>query len=476
MAYDLNCRLVTYRAYEDIMYKICHNPKNIFSVYKEPSLGITRCGFDIEHYRIGDGPIRMVYAAGLHGNDFIGVDFIIDLMNNIALGNESFKEFDPNIYTIDFIPVLNPEGFFTATYAVDSVTNKMNFEDFNKFAAAFQKGATIDDKKVGAINACIRQAVFLNGQMPLEADKVINLFWRMSSNEDIKLDYLVDFITVNVKYDNATDVVLTTLSKWGFDSSFEVKPNRYRDLLFKGVELSCIPLLDDKHENLFNSISDLCKNESVTSLPLFNANSRGVNLSKNDTLSMQEVLSKRSINERLYGNLGLNKICISEPSLLGCPNYDMDADLELEPEVVALDNFVKSLGDEAYSFVYCGGTGNTAYSFIKENGQALYSGEKVIKNYVNNVNSNSLGKCVMHGGTYAKKDDGVDKTINDKFKIAMLLQLGVGAAPIGAYGDREKLFANIVSNMEATSRMMSDILEYRHINELDKSIGLSKAA
>ena len=61
--------------------------------------------------------------GGAHGNEIISVDFVTQLMQNLALGN-NFDNFDPEIFTIDFIPVQNPEGFAVTTYALDSVMKK----------------------------------------------------------------------------------------------------------------------------------------------------------------------------------------------------------------------------------------------------------------------------------------------------------------------------------------------------------------
>ena len=91
--YNIQYGILDYNSFYKRLNNLCLNGENSYSVYKEPPLGKSKCGFNIEHFRIGNGPIKLVYAGGLKGDELIGVDFIITLMENIAKGNGLFKDF-----------------------------------------------------------------------------------------------------------------------------------------------------------------------------------------------------------------------------------------------------------------------------------------------------------------------------------------------------------------------------------------------
>ena len=127
--YNIEYELRTYEKLQEKIKQIV-NDENKYSVTKCEDLGKSQCGFPIEHYKIGNGPIHITYMGGCHGNEIISVDFVTQLMNNIAKGNMPY--FNDKIFTIDFIPVQNPEGYAITTYAINSKTKDMSKEEFEK--------------------------------------------------------------------------------------------------------------------------------------------------------------------------------------------------------------------------------------------------------------------------------------------------------------------------------------------------------
>ena len=133
MNYDIHFNILNYNLFYSYLSHICNEKNNKFSIDVHEPIGFSDCGFPILHYSIGNGPYEVLYMGGAHGNEIIGVDFILQLMRNMALGNGKFCDFDPNLFTVHFIPVQNPEGFFTTTYALDSVLkdkSSLEKEDF----------------------------------------------------------------------------------------------------------------------------------------------------------------------------------------------------------------------------------------------------------------------------------------------------------------------------------------------------------
>ena len=161
--FDIKYEILDYDKYNKRIVEACNNPENKFPIVKQADLGQSKCGFAIEHYTIGNGPKHIVYMGGAHGNEIIGVDYVTQLMTNIALGKGTFADFDPNEFTIDFIPCQNPEGYFTTTYALNSVMKDMNPEEIEAFSKRYYQAYKQDDINSLAVNACIRTVCDENG-------------------------------------------------------------------------------------------------------------------------------------------------------------------------------------------------------------------------------------------------------------------------------------------------------------------------
>lgn len=113
--------LLDYQKYQDRITEILEDDNNVFRVIKQAPLVYTRCDFPVDHYTIGYGPKHLVVMGGTHGNEIIGVDFVTQLMGSIAKGEGEFAHFNPEEFTIDFIPLQNPEGFVISTTAIKKV-------------------------------------------------------------------------------------------------------------------------------------------------------------------------------------------------------------------------------------------------------------------------------------------------------------------------------------------------------------------
>ena len=113
--------LLDYQKYQERINELINNEENIFRVIKQEPLVYTRCDFPVEHYTIGDGPNHLVVMGGTHGNELISVDFVTQLMSSIARGEGEFASFNPEEFTIHFIPLQNPEGFVINTTAIKKV-------------------------------------------------------------------------------------------------------------------------------------------------------------------------------------------------------------------------------------------------------------------------------------------------------------------------------------------------------------------
>lgn len=71
--YLFSNQIIDYDLFYSLLENIEKNKDNKFPVIKLNPIGKSVCGFSIEHLQIGKGPFHIVYMAGAHENEIIGV-------------------------------------------------------------------------------------------------------------------------------------------------------------------------------------------------------------------------------------------------------------------------------------------------------------------------------------------------------------------------------------------------------------------
>ncbi len=103
-----------YLDYENVQKRLeslVKAPSGKIPVIKEKPLGFTDYLLPIEHYTMGFGKKHIIVCGSYHGAEIITTIFIIHLMEALALNGG----FNPEEYTIHFIPIINPEGYLITT-------------------------------------------------------------------------------------------------------------------------------------------------------------------------------------------------------------------------------------------------------------------------------------------------------------------------------------------------------------------------
>lgn len=107
-----------YLNYKEINEKInslINNDTLTNKIIKEKPIGYTTYGLPIDHYTLGKGPKHIVVSGSYHAAEIITSIFVVRLMEELATN----KDFNPEEYTIDFIPIVNPEGYLITTEMQD---------------------------------------------------------------------------------------------------------------------------------------------------------------------------------------------------------------------------------------------------------------------------------------------------------------------------------------------------------------------
>ena len=136
--------VLDYQKYnERINNMLLNNSTNVYPIIKEETNYYTDCGFPIDKFHIGNGNKHMLVMGGTHGCEVITVDFVTQLMDRLAKGE--FSNFDPDEFTIDFVPLHNPEGFIIATSAANFKLDGKNDDEIEKFCKGYYLAYRQDD-------------------------------------------------------------------------------------------------------------------------------------------------------------------------------------------------------------------------------------------------------------------------------------------------------------------------------------------
>ncbi len=87
-------------------------------IKKEKPIGYTYFGYPIDHYVYGHGDYHVIITGGTHSSELISNVFVIRFMEKLC--NREI-DIDENLYTIHFIPIVNPEGTIIVTSAIRSL-------------------------------------------------------------------------------------------------------------------------------------------------------------------------------------------------------------------------------------------------------------------------------------------------------------------------------------------------------------------
>ncbi len=458
MNYDVFYEFLNYQKLEKRLNNILNNKQNKFKVIKHDPIGYTSCNFPIEHFSIGHGSKHIIYFAGVHGNEIIGVDFVTTLMHNLALGKEDFKSFKESVYTIHFLPLINPEGFYTTTYALTSITDSFNNEELENFCYKYFLSYKNDDILIKNMNDLLKD-ICKRINILDHSEDIINNFWHYFRNyEIINKNNIINFFKLYEIDKEILENFLDELILKYFKSSL-IKLSKEHQNIFKNITLDVIPQINENHQLLKEKLLDIYKNNDfpISTLANFYANSNGVNLNDNN-LYYYEIFKNRLTKEKeIYAKGRENNILISIKSPLGMPNYDMHEPFTYEKENLALLNFFDSLKNNYYLSFNCHGTGGLLYTYPIYNKE--FDNEPIALKYVNKINEiykNILNEDITYNiMPKGKLITGMGDVLREKYPRAYLLELSkMGGNPIGPYGDLTNYKLTMIANMTSLMNIL----------------------
>ena len=132
----------------------------------------TECNLLIKHYSIGSGNNHIVFLAAFHGAEIISTEFLIYVMDYIATNEKDFFEILKD-YTLDFIPMVNPEGYLITTSIIRTVIPRnMSASDIEKICHKYWLLYKQDDDE--AIKSKITDNIKLKNYQSMFKDATYN--------------------------------------------------------------------------------------------------------------------------------------------------------------------------------------------------------------------------------------------------------------------------------------------------------------
>ena len=112
------------------------------NIKKCKPIGFTNFGYPIDHYSYGNGKNHVIITGGTHSSELISNIFVIRFMEKLSKGEISI---DTDLYTLDFIPFVNPEGTIIVTKAIRSlIPRDMTDDILQTYLLTFYRNSYIE--------------------------------------------------------------------------------------------------------------------------------------------------------------------------------------------------------------------------------------------------------------------------------------------------------------------------------------------
>lgn len=112
------------------------------NIKKCDPIGFTNFGYPIDHYSFGNGNNHVIITGGTHASELISNIFVIRFMEKLSKGEISI---DTDLYTLDFIPFVNPEGTIIVTNTIRSLIGRdMSDDILQTYLLTFYRNSFIE--------------------------------------------------------------------------------------------------------------------------------------------------------------------------------------------------------------------------------------------------------------------------------------------------------------------------------------------
>lgn len=437
--YNIKYQIPTYEIIKSRLKKLeQENATNKYQVKNVGPIAYSSCGVPLDHYQIGHGPIHINVVGGTHGNEIITADFVTQFMRTLAKGEGEFKDFNEDEYTIDIIPIQNPEAFIISTCGINAVLGTLPASIVETFSKTYW--------------AAFREADILS-----------------RANKDLPKTAAFAYQTMFEKADYKS-----IIPAYPYEGETQIEYEIRKDV-YKKIRESVKSVVDNYPEKM------------PPGYPVYwQATANGVNLNANNPFNInsereREIAKKRASGEdfeHVWGPARYSNILKYVPGPIGVSSSDPEKNT-IEPENRALFNLIdEQIKNHQYGgLISFHGTGGIIY-----NRPSAYADNEIIdtekRYHIAGINQ-AMAKIYKSKMGYTIGEDGENKnlTITDPDFLAtdellrvtypgvLLVELSkMGGNPIAPYGDYlNNYIPTICGNISALAELikrMKDLHPY----------------
>ena len=213
-------KILDYDEMNDILDSLNENV-----IKKEKPIGYTYFGYPINHYVYGHGQYHVIITGGTHSAELISNVFVIRFMEKLS---KREVEIDENLYTIHFIPIVNPEGTIIVTSAIRSlIPRNISLEEEQTYFLTYYRNSYIEGdyaNKYGDRDLKLQQMMFKHATPLILDDK----------HKELK-QYLIEILKKN-------DLPIGCMINWssngrGVDLNSNIESSSFIERVSNGEEI-----------------------------------------------------------------------------------------------------------------------------------------------------------------------------------------------------------------------------------------------
>lgn len=476
---------LNYESYKKRLDDMCSDERLREFGFSKCVLGYTRYGYPIDLISVGHGQKDIFIVGGTHSSEIVSVDYVLQLINNLP----NFGEFDPNIFTIKFIPIQNPEGFDICTSSLSNI-NSIDFESKSKEYFLRYRTDSLIFKAVNDFNKlfddCLDASIlldriknFINNSINWKnlSDKRAMPNIAIFNNIINSYDNPIDFESLFIDLYNACNITLEKLDCRDLHDSFLYSfMNILRDKFTSKYPIF-IPKYQKLHQMMFDDVSislnseelekSTCDVYSMLDNPkgsIVTHDSTGLFINLNANHELNPGISVIKSGAIKYGPGPKSNVRNYFPGPLGMPCVDVD-NFAYAIENQLFYNLLKSSYDNGRYFatLLYHGTGGMIYykPFEERMSKVDYASYFEFNNEIADVYNDGIAFFNPSNMGYKKLDDCGDTGYGDllrrTFPGVLLIELSrMGGNPISPYGD----ISNIHNTMNENFSGFRKVLKY----------------
>ena len=483
---DIKYEKLDYNTYLNRLEDVLKDPSLFDMGLKKHVLGLTKYGYQVIDYQLGNGKYDLFIVGGTHGSEIISVDFVTQLIKNAPF----LTNYDPNLITLHMIPNLNPEGFDMTTQTMKDINNDNLTKESYDYYLRYRLDNTVN-KYINYLNSIFKLRI--NHTMtPYEFIQIIknsfnDVLWK-NICDDKAIPKMIEFekMITTMKVDNDFSKLFENINFIIYKIIQENKDNIYlisilnrlKDVIFSDDVLKFLihntfklnksngsRLYQEKFENInidgtYNpklaiDINNLYKDKKIVpgSQIKFDATGAYINLNMQNPDNPGITAMKDKITS--YGVTPVNNVKIFEDGPLGKPTEDPN-NFTFSKENSYLNNLLKVSSDNnrLLGALLYHGTGGVVFSKPYQTEENKKYTDQILS--YNDLLFDAYNKATGYTQVEFATNTGYGDLIRKTYPGVLLIELSeMGGNPLGPYGDQYNYNKVITDNILAVDELLA---------------------